>query len=263
MIPRAYIAEWRSVVPWQLNEQVEQDLLLSRALVEIFSDEFLATQLAFRGGTALHKLHFSPPARYSEDIDLVQLAAGPIGAVIDRLRAVLTPWLGEPRRKQANRNTTLVFRCESEIPPVVPLRLKIEINCREHFNAEGIRKIPYAVQSRLIVGKCELPTYTLEELLATKMRALYQRRKGRDLFDVWYALTHAEVDCRRIACGFAAYLEHDGLHVSGMDFEQNMEKKLRQHDFLHDTDALLCAKILYDPEEAWTCVRSRLVSLMA
>ena len=57
MINRASIAQWNRQVPWSDNAQVEQDLVISRALVAIFSDEFLASQLAFRGGTALHKLY--------------------------------------------------------------------------------------------------------------------------------------------------------------------------------------------------------------
>ncbi len=60
MINVAAITEWRTQVPWSTNEQVEQDLIICRALVAIFSDEFLASELAFRGGTALHKLYLSP-----------------------------------------------------------------------------------------------------------------------------------------------------------------------------------------------------------
>ena len=78
MIPQAYITEWSAQVPWQTNEQVEQDLVICRALVEIFSDKFLAERLAFRGGTALHKLYLDPQPRYSEDIDLVQITNEPL-----------------------------------------------------------------------------------------------------------------------------------------------------------------------------------------
>ena len=53
MINRTAITQWNKIVPWNDNAQVEQDLIISRALVAIFSDEFLASQLAFRGGTAL------------------------------------------------------------------------------------------------------------------------------------------------------------------------------------------------------------------
>ena len=78
MIPRRYIEEWKEIAPWPENSQVEQDLVISRALVEIFSNPFLKENLAFRGGTALHKLYLEPPTRYSEDIDLVQIKEGPI-----------------------------------------------------------------------------------------------------------------------------------------------------------------------------------------
>ena len=51
MIPRDYITEWRARAPWVQDSQVEQDLVISRALVEIFSHPVLADGLAFRGGT--------------------------------------------------------------------------------------------------------------------------------------------------------------------------------------------------------------------
>jgi predicted nucleotidyltransferase component of viral defense system len=98
MIPRGHITAWRAHAPWPQDAQVEQDLVISRAIVELFADVEIQRSLAFRGGTALHKLFLSPAARYSEDIDLVQVDALPIGATLDRCRAVLDPWLGAPRR---------------------------------------------------------------------------------------------------------------------------------------------------------------------
>ena len=72
MIPQAHITAWRATAPWADDAQVEQDLVLSRATVEIFTDSELSGSLALRGGTALNKLFIHPPSRYSEDIDLVQ-----------------------------------------------------------------------------------------------------------------------------------------------------------------------------------------------
>ena len=66
MIPQQYITEWSEFDPWTANEQVEQDLIFCRSLVELFSDEFIAEILAFRGGTALHKLFLEPQPRYSD-----------------------------------------------------------------------------------------------------------------------------------------------------------------------------------------------------
>ena len=86
MIPRTFITEWRNYAPWKLNSQVEQDLVIERAIIEIFSDELLSENLAFRGGTALHKLYLKPQIRYSEDIDLVQIKSGPIKEIMNRIR---------------------------------------------------------------------------------------------------------------------------------------------------------------------------------
>jgi hypothetical protein len=56
MLPRRYIEEWKEFSPWQEDSQVEQDLIIEKAILELFSDEFLRERLAFRGGTALHNL---------------------------------------------------------------------------------------------------------------------------------------------------------------------------------------------------------------
>ncbi len=114
MIPGDYITEWRSQVPWVQDFQVEQDLAISRALVEIFTHPLLAKSLAFRGGTALYKLYIHPPARYSEDIDLVQIQVEPGGPMMEALREVLDPWLGTPRWKRTEGRVTFIYRFQSE-----------------------------------------------------------------------------------------------------------------------------------------------------
>lgn len=97
-------------------------------MIAIYEDEFLSSNLAFRGGTALHKLYLSQQPRYSEDIDLVQIKAGNVGEILDKLREVLT-FLGRPVIKQKRNNNTMLFKVESTFPPIVPIKLKVEINC--------------------------------------------------------------------------------------------------------------------------------------
>jgi predicted nucleotidyltransferase component of viral defense system len=108
MIPSSFITAWSERAPWVENKLIEQDLIICRALVSIYQDEFLASHLAFRGGTALHKLYLLPQPRYSEDIDLVQVQAEPIRETFDHLRDALA-WLGEPVVKQKKHNNTLVL----------------------------------------------------------------------------------------------------------------------------------------------------------
>jgi hypothetical protein len=71
VIPLDYITEWRTEAPWIMTSQVEQDLMLSRALVEMLTESSIGESLAFRGGTALYKLHFTASRRAAVDLGRV------------------------------------------------------------------------------------------------------------------------------------------------------------------------------------------------
>ncbi|MBK7652183.1 MAG: nucleotidyl transferase AbiEii/AbiGii toxin family protein [Flammeovirgaceae bacterium] len=259
MIPQAYITEWSAQVPWQTNEQVEQDLVICRALVEIFSDKFLADRLAFRGGTALHKLYLEPQPRYSEDIDLVQITNEPFGPVTDALRDRLSFRFTNPKTKE--NNNTLVFRFESEFRPVQRLRLKVETNCREHFTVLGLAKIPFNVDSSWFKGSCNITTYQLEELLGTKLRALYQRRKGRDLYDLYKAFTLNEgLNTGNLIKCYLEYMKFSvGNSPSQKQFIDNMELKIKDSEFRGDITALLRPTEKYDQDIAYENIRTELL----
>ena len=240
MIPRANIVAWRNQFPWPTDEQVEQDLVLSRAVIDIFSEPILSSSLAFRGGTALHKLFFKPAGRYSEDIDLVQVHSGPAGAVMDALRARLDPWLGKAKWKQGEGRVTLLYRFDSEVPPITKLRLKVEINTREHFSVLGFKKHPLKLQNAWFSGDAEINTYALEELLATKLRALYQRKKGRDLFDLAFALERfPSLNKEKVASCFVQYMEHENLSISQDEFLENIRDKISDRAFCEDIEPVL------------------------
>lgn len=263
MIPQSYINEWREFAPWLSEAQIEQDLILSRAIVEIFSDPLLARSLAFRGGTALHKLFIQPPARYLEDIDLVQIDIGSIGRILEALRKQLNPWLGEPRWRLKEGRAVLVYRFESESYPVTPMRLKVEINTREHFTALGLVKKTYLVENSWFARKTELTTYVLEELLGTKLRALYQRKKGRDLFDLSIALKQFPLlDVDKLIKCFDHYMDHAAIKISRAEFEANLVEKLSDTAFIEDIVPLVRQNIGfdYDPVAAVKDVRKKIVS---
>lgn len=262
MIPGDYITEWRQKAPWAQDFQVEQDLVICRALVEIFAHPLLSDSLAFRGGTALYKLHIDPPARYSEDIDLVQVRAGPAGPMMDALREVLDPWLGVPRWKQIEGRVTFVYRFQSEGAPPLPLKLKVEVNSREHFAVYGLHQLPFDVQSRWYRGSAEITTHALDELLGTKLRALYQRSKGRDLFDLHMALQGCEVDATRVVKAFLQYMAHGSHQVSRDAFKQNITAKLQDPNFNADIEPLLTTGYSWDCEVAVEDVFSRLIARM-
>jgi len=262
MIPFDYISEWRTQAPWPVEAQVEQDLILSRAVVSLFQLPEVAESCAFRGGTALYKLHLRPAARYSEDIDLVQIVPGPVGLVLDAIRNSLDPWLGTPRRTIKEDRVILVYRATSEGQPTVQMRLKIEINSREHFSVLGIEEREFRVNSRWFEDAASVRTYQLDELLGTKLRALYQRKKGRDLFDLHFASRRAHVDAGRVVECFRHYLAREGGSVTRAEFELNLERKLTDSTFLSDLGPLIAPGIIWSPAEAADYIRRELLPLL-
>ncbi|MBW6480584.1 MAG: nucleotidyl transferase AbiEii/AbiGii toxin family protein [Bacteroidales bacterium] len=256
MIPQSYITAWRKHAPWQEDYQVEQDLIIHRSLIALFSDEFIRERLAFRGGTALHKLFLKPAVRYSEDIDLVQVNAEPFGGIIDKIRHVLS-FLGSPRIIQKQHNNTIIYRLQSE--DNIPIRLKVEVNTREHFSVFGIQNLTVKLESDWDQSEAAVSVFTLDELLATKLRALYQRKKGRDLFDLWYALNNAEVNTERVVDAFRYYMKADGNLINQKLLIENTEKKINDKNFIGDTNGLLRPGVEYDITEAYKQVKKEIL----
>jgi predicted nucleotidyltransferase component of viral defense system len=142
------------------------------------------------------------------------------------------------------------------------MRLKVETNTREHFALYGLRKAPFKVASRWFEGACEIQTYELDELLGTKLRALYQRRQARDLFDLEIALTRLPVEPRRIVAAFLEYMVRDGHPITRAQVEQNLALKMRDGAFLADLSPLLATGEAWDPIAAEALISQRLVALL-
>lgn len=240
MIPETNITAWSIKAPWAEPRQIEQDLIISRALVEIFNHDLLSTELRFRGGTALNKVIFPEPLRYSEDIDLVRTTAGPIGPLLDAMREVLEPWLGQANYAASPVAPKLRFRVPAEDDPDAQLRLKVEINIAEIEAFDPPVSIPYTVENPWFTGKTTIASFSSEELLATKLRALLQRDKGRDLFDLDHALDALpELNLDRVIELFVRYLDQQGQAISRAEAEQRMLAKFARPDLLGDIRALL------------------------
>jgi predicted nucleotidyltransferase component of viral defense system len=275
MIDLKSLLAWKEYAPWPSEIQVEQDLIISRAIVDIFNHPLLQQELAFRGGAVLQRCFFATPLRYSEDIDLVQNHSKSIGAVFNAIREVLDPWLGEPKRKIGEGRATLFYTTYASDPNQTKLKLKVEINTREHYNFLGQFKKKFAVQSDWFSGSTQIYSYHIEELLGTKLRALYQRKKGRDLYDLARALDFLPIDVEKLIFCFQQYMLAMNLRVSRAEFEKNLyEKKLHPafsqdmtpllpngalvHNFMYDFDLVMTKIIALLPGEPWGIRRQNL-----
>ena len=248
MIPRAFLQEWSARAPWPDLRQVEQDLIICRALCDLFSAEKLQGRIAFRGGTAINKLLFRQPLRYSEDIDLVQVRQERIGPTIDAVREALA-WLGNCARDQAGHSMRLTFRFAPETAPDTQLNLKIEINTREHTNLYGLKTYLFALESQWHTARVGIASFEAEELFGTKLRAFLQRRKGRDLFDLHVGLKQLGLDGEKVVACLNHYLRLEGHPISRAEAEQRMLEKLN-HSLTEDIDPLLPAGVTFSEDDA-------------
>jgi predicted nucleotidyltransferase component of viral defense system len=140
------------------------------------------------------------------------------------------------------------------------LKLKVEINCREHFSVLGFKEMDYSVKSEWFRGKCTLKTYSINELLGTKLRALYQRRKGRDLYDLFKVMSSTEVDHDKLLQCYKEYMKFTVAQPpTSKQFLRNMEEKMPNKDFLGDIKSLIRPDEIYNPNEAWEMVKTELV----
>ena len=232
MIPAQNIVAWSKVAPWAEPRQVEQDLIIARALVQLFNDPFLREELRFRGGTALNKLHFPKPLRYSEDIDLVRTKEGASKPIWDRVHDLLDPWLGDPEYFRSQVAPALRYKVAAEDGSSV-IRLKIEINEAEIAPLDPPQNISFKVDNPWFSGSAEIPTFSTEEVLSTKIRALLQRNKGRDLVDLAHALDiFPKLNAQRTVDMFVEYVQQKP--IPRWEAEKRMFDKLGRRGFLAD-----------------------------
>jgi predicted nucleotidyltransferase component of viral defense system len=239
MIPQQNIIAWSKFAPWSEPKQVEQDLIIGRAIVLLFSDPFLREELRFRGGTALNKLHFPKPQRYSEDIDLARTKDGASKPIWDRVHDLLDPWLGDPEYFRSKTAPALRYDVTAQDGSLI--RLKVEINEVEITPFDIPQALLYKVENPWFSGAANVATFSTEEVLATKIRALLQRDKGRDLIDLAHALEiFPKLDAQKTVDIFVAYTK--AKPIPRWEAEKRMFEKLERSGFLADVLPLLMAE---------------------
>jgi len=89
---------------------------------------------------------------------------------------------------------------------------------------------------------------------------LYQRRKGRDLFDLWKSLSTQTLDTDKIIQSYHKYMQFVvDTPPTLKQYLQNMELKLQDSEFLGDTAMLLRPDTEYNPQKAWELVKTTLI----
>lgn len=104
-------------------------------------------------------------------------------------------------------------------------------------------------------------TYYIEELLGTKLRALYQRRKGRDLFDLDLAMTKLDIDVAKLIQCYKEYINFsDGASPTSKMFVANMEEKMSDDEFRNDIFTILRPEVEYDNDLAYKKISESIIN---
>jgi predicted nucleotidyltransferase component of viral defense system len=137
-------------------------------------------------------------------------------------------------------------------PPFTPnakLKLKVEINTREHESLYGFREYSFKVANPWFSGTTEIVSFVPEELFGTKLRALLQRRKSRDLFDLNEGMVRLGMDLDMLIACFEFYLAQEVKPISRAEAEQHMLEKLAR-SLTEDISPLLPVGIEFGDQQA-------------
>jgi len=235
------LGAWKIHHPWADDDQVEQDLIMTRVAIEIAEHPALRDRLAWRGGTCLHKLFLPKALRFSEDLDYVAYDLSIEANDMRMLRTGLRDVAESVELSVAKNARTTRTRLTEHLGYVdhrgQQRRLKVEINLDEVPAVHPLDRRRLGAVSDWWSGSADLLTFEPVELIATKFRALAQRSKGRDINDLDVAHRQLALDNALLGKAAAHYLFYADVHPG--EFRARLAAHLGDPDFVVDVAAYL------------------------
>lgn len=233
MISRRELEQLRA--EWTLDIAViEKDYLLGWLLAGIAAHPVLGRSWVFKGGTCLRKCYYET-FRFSEDLDFTVMPGGlDDPGDLHQAFGEVAGWLREEsgieltvdsaafrRRRNKRGKPTAQGRIAYRGPnpqPTLP-KVKLDITADEVITGEPVlRPIGHPYGDAPLPGGRVL-CYSITELFAEKLRALAERCRPRDLYDVVHMHRHPDLIGRRqaVAAALARKCEHAGIGVPALD----------------------------------------------
>ena len=212
---------------WTLDE-VEQDMLLDRLLVEIADDSYLAGALVLKGGTCLHKLWLPEPWRYSKDLDYERTEDAPMGPVFDKLRAagLRAGFTQKPRASPGKLLSHVVYR--GTFFDGAKMSIGIDVPTSPPAAAARSTRRKLTVQDSGYTGTADVLAVVPEEIIASKAAAIFGRMQPRDAFDVWASQKAGLVTVEDAAKCFENYHQQGWTHKRVLE---NFANKIDAHSY--------------------------------
>ena len=192
------------VSEWQLRPDViEKDYVLGWVLAAISAHPEAGVHWVFKGGTCLKKCYFET-YRFSEDLDftltpeatydaaaLRQVLSDVVGAAHELSGVEFPAGLVEVReRRDKLGRTTFQGKVGYRGPLQSPFypRILFDLTCHEPLQLPPERRPIYHPYADALPTGAGVTAYQFEELFAEKVRALVERTRPRDLYDVVFIL---------------------------------------------------------------------------
>lgn len=253
-ITQRMLRNWADEVGISDLSLVEQDVRVSYALREIFDNEFLNPLLRLKGGTAINKLYLKDTSRLSVDLDFNHL--GEKHAVAKQRPEVRKEIVNTLSKNDPNYHFTITRRDWYQTTIVAsykPLfgsrgeRLKIEISHVERFPILGTKIRSFRL---LDTGEsCKASTYSADELVSTKLRALFTRARGRDIYDVYHA-ANIGLNKKLVRKMFLYYLFRVGkMYNPNLDYKK-LSERLMQKRYIDDVTGYVRPEINFSLDKA-------------
>jgi predicted nucleotidyltransferase component of viral defense system len=238
----AGIAAQKGVV----KSTIDKDWALGHFIDAIFSIPELRQKLIFKGGTCLKKCYI-PDYRFSEDLDFTSTDKDFIltGKHLDNISAFLKQGVEMPtyieslkelkfKDKLTGYEAIIKFwgsdHPRNDSPPATQrwqTKVKIEIILYELILFPvSYRDVVHSYSDILTENALQVPCYSIEEVLAEKIRSLIQRSYSapRDFYDIWYlSKRYPELDYKLIADAFHKKLAFKGHSFSAVEQLINSE----------------------------------------
>ena len=240
------IAEQKGVA----KTTIDKDWVLGHFVDAIFSISECRDTLIFKGGTCLRKCYFED-FRFSEDLDYTAVDPAFVldKKLLDKIVKLVTerteiPLYVQELKQLKFKDKPTGFAANVKFwgadhprnqAPAPPQRwqtsIKIEIILYEEMIfATANRKVHHDYSDQLSEAAQSVPCYTLQEVLAEKLRALIQRSytAPRDFYDIWYLSQNvADLNWPEIVEAFHQKMKFKGLEFTGIHQMINEENDKR------------------------------------
>ncbi|MCL1970441.1 MAG: nucleotidyl transferase AbiEii/AbiGii toxin family protein [Candidatus Bathyarchaeota archaeon] len=212
---------------------VEKDYVLGWLLYGICSSSRLSNCLAFKGGTALSKVYFPRQWRLSEDLDFTLLGKN----TLEDLAPILANDVPNIIAKESDISVVLSkppFLSSTYLQsrfqyngPVCKNTVKIEITTEKFLGDVITQEVPQMFDYPSYLVK----VYSLETILAEKIRALVERGKIKDYYDVWQLLKTRQCDYVKVREMFLRKCEAKNVGFVGVEqlFPKDLVELLVPH----------------------------------